>query len=545
MPPFRTRVARYPEGAVDRHASNERGDGQRCRIVSPPSEGLIALHRRPPPRRSNALVSAVLILAVVFSVGLGGRIPIELASPRVLPTPASPHQPSPETVAGLARTTTPSRAAATEAVPTARSLPTESPATEPVRPACAGDCLVRLPDPEPGGQASLAERGLRIAYTSGGMTWAAASPALIGELRSGGVDVEVLAESDDTLRLYAVRLLDGMTDDGAVLAIGEIVDRTGNTIVIQASTLPPRIDDIVARGIWIEKFPPPVAGVSGTGARSLLQSADQMSGAVSQTSLSATIADLQSAGAMVGGADTRHYLAPGNVAAAEYVFRRMAELGLDVRYEDFVSDTGTIATNVVGELPGRDRGTIYVVTGHFDSLADTPEAPGADDNASGIAAMLEIARLLSAFDLPASVRFVALNAEEAALQGADAFGAQADAAQYAGGFNLDAIGAPGRDHQLLINADSATAWLQDALAEANDIQGIGQDLVMRQNPAIVADDTVLREHGIPIVLVTRAVVGENPIHHTAADILENLDLHGVAEATLLVAATLTLLLTEG
>lgn len=378
------------------------------------------------------------------------------------------------------------------------------------------------------------------------MTWAAASPTLIGELRSGGVNVVLIAESDDTLGLYAARLPKGLADDSAVRAVGEIVDRAGDTIVVRAATLPPFVADVVARGIWIEKFPPPAARPVAVD-RLPLQSVEQIRGLVSQASLAAVIADLQSIGAVVGGTNTRHYLAPGNIAAAEYVFRRMADLGMEVRYEDFVTDAGTIATNVVGELPGRDPNALFVVVGHFDSWAESPDAPGADDNASGIAAMLEIAGLLSAFDLPTTIRFVAINAEEAALQGAEAFGRWAADARdvYAGGFNLDAIGSPGRDHQLLINADSTTSWLQDVLVEADGTAGTGQDLVMRQNPAIVADDAVLREHGIPVVLVTRAVVGENPRHHTAGDLLEHLDLHGVEEATVLIATALVLLLTEG
>ena len=147
---------------------------------------------------------------------------------------------------------------------------------------------------------------------------------------------------------------------------------------------------------------------------------------ISPDELYATIDALQHIGSTAGVENSRFYLAPGNLAAAEYIYERMAQYGLNVRYEDLMVDTGAFATNVVGELPGRDPSKVYLVTAHFDSLSsDSGPAPGADDNASGVAGMLEIARVLSAFNLPYSVRFVALNAEEVVFQGADAFARRA------------------------------------------------------------------------------------------------------------------------
>lgn len=81
--------------------------------------------------------------------------------------------------------------------------------------------------------------------------------------------------------------------------------------------------------------------------------------------------------------------------------------------------------NVVAILPGSDAAlakTVFVVSGHFDSRASSGtdsqgDAPGADDDASGVAVALEAARLLSPGTHRATLAFAALSGEEQALLG--------------------------------------------------------------------------------------------------------------------------------
>jgi len=71
--------------------------------------------------------------------------------------------------------------------------------------------------------------------------------------------------------------------------------------------------------------------------------------------------------------------------------------------------------NVTATLPGTERPEEVVVVGaHFDTVFGTP---GADDNASGVAGMLEVARVLAASPRPATIEFVAFDAEESWLEG--------------------------------------------------------------------------------------------------------------------------------
>ncbi len=87
---------------------------------------------------------------------------------------------------------------------------------------------------------------------------------------------------------------------------------------------------------------------------------------------------------------------------------------------------GAEIVNVVATLPGtppnaKDR--VYVVSGHYDSrslgIMDTDTlAPGANDDASGTAAVLELARVMSRYEFDATLVFMAVASEEQGLHGA-------------------------------------------------------------------------------------------------------------------------------
>jgi hypothetical protein len=80
-------------------------------------------------------------------------------------------------------------------------------------------------------------------------------------------------------------------------------------------------------------------------------------------------------------------------------------------------------TNIVATLPGTDpAGRTLVVSGHYDSRATNPldaagAAPGADDDASGTAAVLELARVMSKYRFPTTIVFLAVAGEEQGLFG--------------------------------------------------------------------------------------------------------------------------------
>jgi hypothetical protein len=85
---------------------------------------------------------------------------------------------------------------------------------------------------------------------------------------------------------------------------------------------------------------------------------------------------------------------------------------------------GVIVEDVLGIQPGRDPNRVVIVGGHIDSrvtdvMNATADAPGANDDASGVALVLETARLLSKRRFDATIIYVAFSAEEQGLWGAE------------------------------------------------------------------------------------------------------------------------------
>lgn len=91
----------------------------------------------------------------------------------------------------------------------------------------------------------------------------------------------------------------------------------------------------------------------------------------------------------------------------------------------------TVLTNVFATLKGTtDPDRIYVVSGHYDSMCTSPtdakcDAPGANDDASGTAAVVEMARIMSKQKYDATIIFMAVPGEEQGLLGARYFAVQA------------------------------------------------------------------------------------------------------------------------
>ena len=108
-------------------------------------------------------------------------------------------------------------------------------------------------------------------------------------------------------------------------------------------------------------------------------------------------------------------------AAAEYIEGEFRRAGYEVRRQPFDVE-GVACANLEVELRGMDPTSPMVLVGaHYDTVEGSP---GADDNASGIASMLEIARLLHSQPLRATVRCVAFVNEEAPFFGSPEMGSR-------------------------------------------------------------------------------------------------------------------------
>jgi Peptidase family M28 len=187
----------------------------------------------------------------------------------------------------------------------------------------------------------------------------------------------------------------------------------------------------------------------------------------------AAVAMPSSAAPSRAGFGTRHTLSSqtdptrGIGAARDWIFDQLQSYAtasngrMTVVKQSFVQPAGTrnpqpvTVTNLVATLRGTQAESadrVYVVSGHYDSrctdvLNFTCDAPGADDDASGVAAMLELARVMAKRQFDATIVFMAVAGEEQGLFGSTFFAQQAKAAgmDIEGMFTNDIIGSSTSD----------------------------------------------------------------------------------------------------
>jgi hypothetical protein len=401
---------------------------------------------------------------------------------------------------------------------------------------CPDRCMVRIAD-DGNAEQLMTDAQTRASFSVEGWDWVVAEPEGIAWFEQN-TDTTLVTESADTLSLYMTKVPSEESSDDRVKSFGTILDSAGPWRLVQVGSVPANVRPLTDWGYQVEKVTPappmemelseelvPLASIE---IGSLIDD-------VSEGNLEGSITDLVGMGATDGsGIGTRYYTSASNMLAAEYLFTRLEAYGLNVWYEDFLTWEGYLVVNVIGEVPGEDDSEIYGVMAHFDTIStDLAVSPGADDNATGVSASLEIARVLSGYELHHPVRIIFVNVEEVGIVGSERFAqnAKEQGIPYAGVFNLDSVGAQRQYSYVVLNGDATTTWMSDLYVRLNDAYGLHQTINPMTNDAIVADDNRLREYGIDSIMIGRELYGQSPYHHTPGDTPDTLSMLGVLRCT--------------
>jgi hypothetical protein len=157
---------------------------------------------------------------------------------------------------------------------------------------------------------------------------------------------------------------------------------------------------------------------------------------VSQDTLEQFVQHLQNFG-------TRNAYKTGGINAQNWILGKFQSYGLDTELHDFWMPSGPASDNVIATMTGTVYPDEYVILGaHYDSYAGGNNEPGADDNATGTAGILEAARILSAYQFDRSIIFATWSGEEYGLYGSEAWASEAAAngMNILGYFNIDMAG---------------------------------------------------------------------------------------------------------
>jgi hypothetical protein len=198
-----------------------------------------------------------------------------------------------------------------------------------------------------------------------------------------------------------------------------------------------------------------------------------------------------------------------------------------------------------------DPGKYLILCAHYDSrmstLSDsTAAAPGADDNASGVSALLEIARVLRSIDTSYSIRFAAFSGEEQGLVGATAYAAWANAMgmQIPLLINLDMIGHPENPATptIIVERDvgndvSANDAASQAFAAQMTQAAADYTTIQTALGPIYSSDYMPFEHFGYVCIGAYDGADTAPFYHTANDTIDKVDMGFCTEVARMVAAT--------
>ena len=238
-------------------------------------------------------------------------------------------------------------------------------------------------------------------------------------------------------------------------------------------------------------------------------------------------------------------------AVEEFIKAEFASYGLAVESDSF-SYRGESFHNIVARLGKSKSEPLIIVGAHFDSVVGTP---GADDNASGVAVLLEAARLFAQLNLATQVLFCAFNLEELNMLGSTAFARKLkmDGAKVAAMVSLEMVGYmdPRPESQKLPAGLSrfypdrgdfigvvgnwqsnallhrfATGMRQAAKLQVETLSVPGKGMIL---PAVrLSDHAPFWDLGYPALMITDTSFYRNPHYHAGTDSLETLDIDFMA-----------------
>ena len=232
--------------------------------------------------------------------------------------------------------------------------------------------------------------------------------------------------------------------------------------------------------------------------------------------------------------------------------------------------------NIVAVLPPRVNSSskrIFIICAHYDTQAGrepnwnplVTTAPGANNNGTGVAAMLEIAHLLSRYEYDHELRFVALGGEELGFLGSRFYVRNASTLETnnnAGDtarerivcvFNLDMFGFNWRSDLVEVISNNDSSWISRALIIANSWYDIGLKIRRTQDEFVdISSHKSFWDNGYNAVTLTESSTPwrdsqnyiANTFYHTSADTADKLNFRLVRKVTQLVLVTIDSLLTD-
>lgn len=209
--------------------------------------------------------------------------------------------------------------------------------------------------------------------------------------------------------------------------------------------------------------------------------------------------------------------------ALDWVKTRLAGLGCDSTWLD------TFRPDYAPNAIGLKRGTVnpdryYVVCAHADATSETPRAysPGCEDNASGVAAVLELARALANVTVENSLLFCVFAGEEQGLVGSDSLSRRArdrgDSIRLAINFDMISYGRQTHDSIVIYgarNAPNSEAFVSFFRTQADTFSALKHYATIENTPQARSDHYSFWKYGFPTI--RGGYHDRTPLYHYTGD----------------------------
>lgn len=348
--------------------------------------------------------------------------------------------------------------------------------------------------------------------------------ALAGDLEPSGVSWTAIDEAPVDPDSYRI-LYRAMCGSGMPALPGEVVLETGRFLLIRLSSPDSGLVTVPGVGILRPLRPSSARTEHAAPEPATVDTAlvADIAAAVDADSLQAFITHMQSYG-------TRYATSPEFDACADWADTWMSThwIPCEQQYFDY---GGQAICNVEAEIPGTEfPERIYIICAHLDSYCEQPStAPGADDNGSGSAVVMEAARVMAQYQFRNTVRFVLFTAEEFWMVGSEYYVQQAYEAgeDIRGAINLDMIlWAPNDPDSVFIPYDDVSEDL--ALAAGEAFSEYAPSIFPRivYDPGDPSDHSSFWQYGYDAIALAEGSADEiwggyNPYYHQPDDLLLN------------------------
>jgi hypothetical protein len=231
----------------------------------------------------------------------------------------------------------------------------------------------------------------------------------------------------------------------------------------------------------------------------------------------------------------------GNNLAAEYIRMKLENYGLEVYDQQYSGNGRNIYAIQNGSIFPDE---FYIYCAHYDAVTFYC----ADDNASGVAGVLEAARILSDYQLDYSVIYALWDEEEIGLVGSDFFASQADSnnMNIKGVLNFEMSGWDSDDDGLMdvhTRPISNSLWLSDFMFAVDSIYDLPVVPVIYNPGTTASDHSSFWNHNYSALCFSEAYYGGdfNPYYHSSQDRIDKFNLpyfHNVSKLGIATVASL-------